>query len=268
MKKHKIVLSFILIISGLVWIYSCTGKQTIELKVMSYNICHGLGLDSVLDLSRAANIIKTQAPDLCGLQEVDDSCSRSFNIKQTEYLAKLTSMNGTFGKFMNFQNGEYGMATLIRKPIISTKILELPDAILEPRVSIINQVQLSETCTIAFANIHLDWAENKKGSANRLNQAKVLVKYLDSLNLATIIIGDFNCSPNAPTMQYFIKHGFVFIKKGEDNLSYQGDPKLEIDYIIYKDKGSIKFKKKSIHLLKVPNISDHRPLVAEIEVSF
>jgi len=268
MKKHKIVLSLILIISGLICIYSCTGKQTIKLKIMSYNICHGQGLDSVLDLSRAANIIKTQSPDLCGLQEVDDSCSRSFNIKQTAYLAKLTSMNGTFGKFMNFQNGEYGMATLIRKPIVSTKILELPNAILEPRVSIIHQVQLSDACTIAFANVHLDWAENKEGSANRLKQAKVLVKYLDSLNIAAIIIGDFNCSPNAPTMQYFTKHGFVFIKKGEDNLSYQGDPKLEIDHIIYRNKGNIKFKKKSIRLLKVPNISDHRPLVAEIEVYF
>ena len=88
---------------------------------MSYNIRHGEGLDTILDLSRSAKIIKLQAPDLCGLQEVDNFCLRTDSIEQTAYLAQKTKMKGTFGKFMNFQGGEYGMATLINKPLKSTK---------------------------------------------------------------------------------------------------------------------------------------------------
>ncbi len=113
---------------------------------MSYNIRHGKGLDTILDLSRAAALIKSQAPDLCGLQEVDQYCLRSESVNQTEYLAKETNMEGTFGKFMDYQNGEYGLATLSAKPLISTKVLQLPDGKHEPRSSIIQEVALSKDC--------------------------------------------------------------------------------------------------------------------------
>ncbi len=41
---------------------------------------------------------------------------------------------------MNFQEGEYGMATLTTKPLISTKIVQLPDGADEPRISIVHEV--------------------------------------------------------------------------------------------------------------------------------
>ena len=41
---------------------------------MSYNIRHGNGLDNIQDLSRSAKIIESEAPDLCGLQEIDNYC--------------------------------------------------------------------------------------------------------------------------------------------------------------------------------------------------
>ena len=88
--------------------------------------------------------MQSQAPDLCGLQEIDNFCLRSDSIGQTDYLAKKTSMTGTFSQFMDFDNGAYGMSTLSTKPIVSTKILKLPDAKYEPRTSIINEVQITE----------------------------------------------------------------------------------------------------------------------------
>ena len=44
---------------------------------------------------------------------------------QTEYLAQQTNMVGTFGKFIEYQGGAYGMATLSAKPLISTKVIRL-----------------------------------------------------------------------------------------------------------------------------------------------
>ena len=235
---------------------------------MSYNIRHGEGMDTILDLSRSADIIKSQAPDLCGLQEVDNSCTRSGSILQTKYLAHHTNMTGSFGKFMDFQGGEYGMATLSVKPLISTKVLRLPDAKYEPRSSIVHEVQIAPGCNIVFANVHFEWISTEEGSANRLLQAKSLLNYIDSLNQATIIIGDFNCTPDSPTMRYFAEQGFVFIEKGADNLSFQGEDKSEIDHVIYRDAENIEFKKKSVQLLKEPITSDHRPLIVELDVIY
>ncbi|MDA3905341.1 MAG: endonuclease/exonuclease/phosphatase family protein [Bacteroidales bacterium] len=195
--------AFILICLILFSFYGCKEEQTTNLTVMSYNIRHGVGMDTILDLSRSEKIIKSQSPDICGLQEVDNFCLRSDSVNQTDYLAQKTFMTGTFAKFMDYQGGEYGMATLTSKPLI-----------------------------------------------------------------ATIITGDFNCTPDSPTMQFFIGQGFVFVQKGDDNLSFQGNSKSEIDHVIYRNAGDVKFEKKSIQLLKEPLVSDHRPLVAELKVVF
>ncbi|MBA6154558.1 endonuclease/exonuclease/phosphatase family protein [Gelidibacter maritimus] len=261
-------IAFILICFSVFSSCKINEKQTVELKVMSYNIRHGKGLDTILDLSRAADLIKSQAPDICALQEVDHFISRSNNTDQTEFLARETNMEGTFGKFMDFQNGEYGMATLSKKPLISTQVLDLPDGKHEPRTSIVHEVALSEDGNIVFANVHFDWISGTEGSNNRLNQAKALVAKIDSLKKAAIITGDFNCTPDSPTMLYFAEQGFVFVEKGDDNLSFQGENQAEIDHLIYRNSEDVSFKTKNVQLLIEPVISDHRPLIVDLEVLF
>tara|TARA_R110001632_G_scaffold129087_5_gene243165 strand:- start:652 stop:1449 length:798 start_codon:yes stop_codon:yes gene_type:complete len=243
-------------------------EQTVELKIMSYNIRHGVGLDTVLDLSRAAAIIASQAPDICGLQEVDNFCFRSDSISQIDYLSQQTKMKGSFGKFMDYQGGAYGMATLSAKPLISTKILALPDAKYEPRSSIVHEVEVATNCHIVFANVHFDWIDEKEGSDIRLSQAKALVQYVNTLNKAVIITGDFNCTPESRTMQYFANQGFTFVQKGVDNLSFQGDSKAEIDHLLFRNSENVKFREKSVQLLIEPIASDHRPLIVALEVSY
>lgn len=247
---------------------SCKAKQeqSIPLKILSYNIRHGVGLDTILDLSRSAEIIRASAPDLVGLQEIDNRCSRSDSINQTDYLAQQTNMQGTFGKFMDYQGGAYGMATLSGKPIISTKLLQLPDAKYEPRIAIVQEVQIATNCNIVFANVHFDWTSEQEGSGIRLSQAKTLVSYITILNKPVIITGDFNCTPESAAMQYFKGQGFVFIAKGEDNLSYQGENPVEIDHVIYRNTDEVKFRLKSVQLLNEPVVSDHRPLLVALEV--
>ena len=235
---------------------------------MSYNIRHGMGNDTILNLYRSAKIINSYSPDLCALQEVDNFCLRSDSIGQTDYIARKTLMTGTFGKFMNLQGGEYGMATLSAKPLVSTKILKLPNAKYEPRTSIVHEVQIIDDHSIIFANVHFEWINGKEGDLNRLKQAKTLIEYLNTLNKAVIITGDFNCKPNSNTMLYFAEKGFVFVEKGEDNLSYQGEDKAEIDHVIYRNTDEIKFKTKSVQLIEEPIVSDHRPLLVELNVLF
>lgn len=267
MRNSKTIPLFSILLTVILCLCTCKQQEPISLTLLSYNIHHGEGMDTILDLSRIARIIETQNPDLVGLQEVDFHCRRSDSVDQTAFLAKVTGLAGSFGKFMDLQEGEYGMATLSGLPVISTKVLPLPDAKFEPRSAIVQEIQIADDASIVFANVHFEWITGEEGSANRLKQAKALVAYVDSLAKPTIIIGDFNCTPDSPSMQYFAKNGFFFVPKGPDKLSYQGEHKSEIDHVIYRNSGNIRFAHKKAMLLDEPIASDHRPLVVEIEAT-
>jgi len=269
MYRSKIaLLSFVLIFVST--LYSCQQKKlnNTSLKVMSYNIRHGKGLDDKIDLNRITEIINFQKPNYCGLQEIDKSCERSNNIDQLKFLSEKTHMEGTFGKFMDLQNGEYGMATLTTLPVLSSKVVDLPDGKYEPRTAIVQELKLANNCVIAIANVHLEWIEGEEGASIRLDQAQALLKHLNELNRPSIITGDFNCNPNSETMEYFEEHGFVFVEKGEDNLSFQIGEQMEIDHLVYRNSSKVKFVEKSSKLLVEPIASDHRPLVTELDVVF
>ena len=47
------------------------------LKIMTYNIHVGVGMDKKLDLQRIADVINQEKPDLVGLQEVDRGVKRT-----------------------------------------------------------------------------------------------------------------------------------------------------------------------------------------------
>src|SRR6267142_588334 len=52
------------------------------LRVMTYNIHVGVGMDKKLDLPRIAGVINAQHPDLVGLQEVDRGVTRTQQIDE------------------------------------------------------------------------------------------------------------------------------------------------------------------------------------------
>src|SRR6266508_4259138 len=70
------------------------GKKS--LRVMTYNIHVGVGMDKKLDLQRIAELINAEHPDLIGLQEVDRGVKRTEGKDEIAELAKLTSMNYAF----------------------------------------------------------------------------------------------------------------------------------------------------------------------------
>jgi endonuclease/exonuclease/phosphatase family metal-dependent hydrolase len=247
---------------------SCGGQNAVEFKLMSYNIKHGMGNDDTLDLSRSMEVIKEQRPDLLALQEIDHFAQRSDSIDQTQYFADALEMEGTFGAFMDFQGGAYGMATLASKPLLRTEIVALTDGLYEPRVSIVHEVEVADEISMLFANVHFDWISGDKGEQSRLAQAKALLSYLDQFDLPTVITGDFNCTPDSPTMNVFYDAGFVFAHKGHDNLSFQGEKKVEIDHVIFRNTDLARFSVNYIDLLDEPMVSDHRPLVAVIELIY
>src|SRR5690349_18697122 len=87
------------------------------LRVMSYNIHVGVGMDKKLDLQRIADVINRERPDLVGLQEVDRGVKRTEGKEEIAELAALTHMEYAFAPNLDFQGGKYGVAFLSRFPL-------------------------------------------------------------------------------------------------------------------------------------------------------
>ena len=90
------------------------------IRVLSYNIRQGEGLDGCVDLERTAEVIRRADPDLVALQEVDTCCERSGNQDTPALLGQVLGMEHRSGRCMAYQGGEYGMAVLSRLPVTDT----------------------------------------------------------------------------------------------------------------------------------------------------
>lgn len=233
-------------------------KSTGVLRVLSYNIKHGLGNDGKIDLARAANLIVRLQPDLVALQEIDKGVERSGKIDQPAKLGELTGMHPAFGKFFDYQGGEYGMAVLSRWRFSEVANHPLPGET-EPRTAQVVKVQPSAGGPeLLLANVHFYATE-----AERLAQAKALLKVLDGSKLPAIVAGDFNSQPDSPVLELFAEE-WVAADKGEDSFTFHAkEPNREIDYILFR-RGDA-FDAKQVDVLDEPVVSDHRPVLLDLK---
>ena len=58
---------------------TCTSKLPRQLRVASYNIQHGVGMDQKLDYKRIADVLEGISPDVVAVQEVDSMTRRTGN---------------------------------------------------------------------------------------------------------------------------------------------------------------------------------------------
>src|SRR5512145_1670899 len=91
------------------------------LRVMTYNIHVGVGMDKKLDLQRIADVINRERPDLVGLQEVDRGVKRTEGKDEIAELAKMTRMDYAFAHNLDYQGGQYGVAILSRSLLKNTE---------------------------------------------------------------------------------------------------------------------------------------------------
>jgi endonuclease/exonuclease/phosphatase family metal-dependent hydrolase len=226
----------------------------VTLRLLTYNIKHGLGNDGVVDLERAAAVINAVGPDLVALQEVDTGVERTAGVDQARRLGELTGMYSSFGDFMNYQGGQYGMAILSRFPIIDSKNHRLPPGA-EPRSALAVRVKIGDTGReIVFVGIHL-----YRTLEERLCQAGKVVDAVATETAPVILAGDFNSTPDSEVMS-LLRRSWTLPDKGEDSLTFSSDdPRREIDFIAYRPEGA--FEVIESRVIDEPVASDHRPVL-------
>ncbi len=230
------------------------------LRVLTYNIKHGRGNDNVVDLGRIAAVIRTQKPDIVGLQEVDDRAERSGRVPEAAYLGKLLELNHAFGRFMDYQGGAYGMAILSRFPIEATEEVRLPDGN-EPRIALSAWARLPDNQQLAIVNVHFDWVRD---DGFRFAQAEALTKYLDALKMPYILLGDFNDVPDSRTLVLFKSRAGEAVKPETARYTFSStEPSKEIDYIFFAP--AVAWRAREVRVIDERVASDHRPVLAVLE---
>jgi len=228
-----------------------------ELRLFAYNIHHGQGMDGKLDLERIAKVIAAENPDLVALQEVDKVCKRSGEVDQAAELAKILKMEQRFGKFMDYQGGEYGMAVLSRLPIEKTIVHKLPKGS-EPRIALEVVVKSPKwPGKFSFISIHNDWMKEPL----RVQQIEALQTGLKDRKHPVILAGDFNAKPKSDSLIKLEENGWKMLREGRKNTWSASKPKVEIDFFFAKGLRAFRFQDR---VIEERIASDHRPIAVVI----
>ncbi len=242
---------------------SSSGLARKTIRVMTYNIHVGVGMDKKLDLERIAAVISNEHPDLVGLQEVDRGVKRTELRDEIAELAKLTGMEYAFAHNLDYQGGQYGVAILSRFPIKKTdhrKYENLREA--ERRGMIRAEIQLNGRL-ISFVTTHLDYQH----ADGRVFETQQLLEFLEPVKEPLIVVGDFNDEPTGEACKLMLagfQDAWIGGKAKELGLSYPADkPTKRIDYIFTRRADRIRVKKAWL----VPTLaSDHLPVIADLEL--
>ncbi|HSI66089.1 MAG TPA: endonuclease/exonuclease/phosphatase family protein [Planococcus sp. (in: firmicutes)] len=250
-----------------------------SIKIMSFNIAHGSGMDGVLDLEKTAQVIEASGAEIVGLQELDRFFSeRSAYIDQVEFLSKRLGMYAAFGASIDQEADEserprkqYGNAVFSKYPIkyqethMLTQVID-PFGNNEQRSVLETIIDVNGTY-ISVYNTHL---------ALKDEELKVSLDELLSIagknQFPTIITGDFNAPP---THIYMLKmeqdYNDVFYHQGRnDDYTYPAPyeneetgeklkPVTRIDYIFTDAHFNIETAERI-----TTSVSDHLPITAEL----
>lgn len=237
------------------------GPQT--LRVLTYNIHHGEGVDGRLDVERIASLIREHQPDLVALQEVDRGVARTQRRDLPAEFAKLTGLQVVFGKNIDHQGGEYGNAILSRHPIVAftnRHYRMLHEG--EQRGLLAATVEVHGE-PLVFMVTHLDF---RPDPAERLsNVAEIKAAAARHPEQLVIVAGDFNDHPDG-AVHRAMKESFTdaWERRGEGSgFTYSSTaPKSRIDYVYVGTAGGWSVTRAEV--LASP-ASDHLPLLVELE---
>lgn len=234
-----------------------------RLRILSYNIHHGEGVDRKLDLERIATVIRSVTPDVVALQEVDQKATRTGVVDQPAELARLTKMNVVFGANIELQGGHYGNAVLSRFPISGHKNHSLPNFDLsEQRGVIAAEIKIPEMkMPLLLLATHLD---HQSDDRNRLASAKVINELISPHpHQPAILSGDLNATPDSDTLKLLEP---IWTRANEKPMATVpvDQPTSQIDFIMYRPAN--RWKVVEVKVLDEAIASDHRAIFAMLEL--
>jgi endonuclease/exonuclease/phosphatase family metal-dependent hydrolase len=242
----------------LIFLFALSLPAAVTLRILSYNIHHGEGMDGRVDLARIAEVIRGVDPDLVALQEVDVRTQRTGGVDQALELARLTGMHVLYGATMPYQKGQYGNALLSRWPAAGFRNHALPVTPgREPRA--ILDASFTHPAAFRVLATHLDITR-----PDRLSAVEALAGIVPPGEAAPMIfLGDLNDTIESPVLARLLAQGWKSAVTGP-TVPVKG-PKRQIDFVLYRPADRWRVVEEKV--LNEPVASDHLPVFAVLEMT-
>jgi endonuclease/exonuclease/phosphatase family metal-dependent hydrolase len=240
------------------------------LRVVTYNIFAGNDLERRSNLTRVAALIDSLGADVVLLQEVDRRTARSGDVDQASVLADLAGMRFVFGRAMDYDGGEYGIAVLTRWPVVASRVVPLeavlPDELAargaEPR-ALLHVVVRAPGGDVHVLNTHVD---HRAHAFARHPQLFTLLAYVaDSVPRGVPVVfgGDLNAPPDAAEVRALglaFDDAWTACGTGDGHTFRSDRPTRRIDYVLLARASCT-----SAEVIDT-TLSDHRPVVVDVVI--
>lgn len=262
------------VVSILAVLAGCSARRSnadaTTLRVMTYNIHHGEGMDGKVDIERIAKLIRDSKADIVALQEVDRGVERTKKIDMMTMLADMTGLTYAFGKNIDFQGGDYGNGILTRFPIIEERNLHYTMIREGEQRGLLQLVLDVRGQEIVVMNTHIDYRQDDSERVLNVGELREAAKRYRPR--AVLVCGDFNDLPTSKTIN-LMKEDFVdaweAVGQGDGFTYPTATPEKRIDYIFVSKQttsGSVVIRPIAARVLQ-SDASDHLPVLVEFRIS-
>lgn len=229
-----------------------TGRNT--LRIMSYNIRNGVGIDDRTDYDRTAEVINRVNPDVVAVQEVDSVTARSGQTDVLRVLAGKTRLHPVFASAISYDGGKYGIGILSKEKPVSSRYLPLPGREEARALLVVEFPDYIFCCT------HLSLTP-----ADGIASIPVIRQVAENSAKPLFIAGDWNATGGSELLADMQKD-FRVLNDPKQPTFPADQPDSCLDYIAgYVGKG-MPFIRLSSAVVAEPVASDHRPIVAEVRL--
>jgi endonuclease/exonuclease/phosphatase family metal-dependent hydrolase len=237
-----------------------------QLRVATFNIHHGVGIDGVLDLARIAATVERTGAEVVGLQEVDRHWSaRSNFVDQATWLADVLDMHLAFGVNLDLDppapgapRRQFGTAILSAYKIRATTNTLLPRPLGgEQRGLLEGQIKVRGIPVRVF-NTHLQ----HDSQVERLAQVARIRQVLATANESVVLLGDLNATPDTPEiagLTDLLVDAWVTAGVGDGFTFDAATPHARIDYVM--SSGNVVARTAAV---VTTDAADHLPVVADL----
>ena len=238
-----------------------------EIKVMTYNLHYGIGMDGKFDPKRIADYVASKNIDIVGFEELshdiilntggDFVSLLSLEMKKHGYIYHAYSdiygaglFNGIFSKY----------------PIKSYEAYKLSPTVVLLRSVVKATIEVNGQLVDVFVT-HLTHIYEDKTNPKRVEQVKFILNLIKNSQNKIIFMGDFNSFPDWPEIQAVLNAGlidsFATVNPNNDTAASwpANNPELHIDYIFL----SSDITPITSTIFKTL-ISDHLPLATTIQL--
>jgi endonuclease/exonuclease/phosphatase family metal-dependent hydrolase len=234
-----------------------------QLRVLSYNIHHGEGVDGRLDLERIAGVIASAEPDVVALQEVDQGTQRTRRMRQADELARRLNMHVAFGPNLNLEGGEYGNAILSRWPLTAHRNVPLAsfDEGEQRGVLIADLAWPAPDGVLRLLATH--WDHRRDDRERYASAGRLLELALERSRVPSLLVGDLNTTRDSDVFGRLSEQWAVAGDEPAPTVPV-ANPIRQIDFVLYRPRDA--WRVVQIEVLDEVTASDHRPILAVLEL--